>query len=126
MEKELHINNAQYSVLEASEDFMKTALILVSGLVTDRIGGASLSLLYLFNHVLTLTVHLNRRHALGQCHLQYRCDLYCSRHHRPIVQIHDIRVDRPGIRRHRHASGTVQSVQLLVRAIQRLRIDSWL
>ncbi|CAN9372381.1 unnamed protein product [Alternaria alternata] len=41
MEKELHINNAQYSVLEASEDFMKTALILVSGLVTDRIGGAS-------------------------------------------------------------------------------------
>jgi len=45
IEKELHINNAQYSVLEASEDFMKTALILVSGLVTDRIGGASSSLL---------------------------------------------------------------------------------
>lgn len=39
--KQLHINNAQYAVLEASEDFMKTALILVSGLVTDRIGGAS-------------------------------------------------------------------------------------
>ncbi|CAN9406159.1 unnamed protein product [Alternaria alternata] len=38
VKKELHINNAQYSVLEASEDFMKTALILVSGLVTDRIG----------------------------------------------------------------------------------------
>jgi MFS family permease len=37
----LHINNAQYAVLEASEDFMKTALILFSGLVTDRIGGAS-------------------------------------------------------------------------------------
>ncbi|KAL6151156.1 hypothetical protein ACJQWK_10612 [Exserohilum turcicum] len=37
----LHINNAQYAVLEASEDFMKTALILVSGLVTDRIGGAN-------------------------------------------------------------------------------------
>jgi hypothetical protein len=41
--QELHINNAQYAVLEASEDFMKTALILVSGLVTDRIGGASQS-----------------------------------------------------------------------------------
>ena len=27
--------------MEASEDFMKTALILVSGIVTDRIGGAS-------------------------------------------------------------------------------------
>ncbi|RAQ98996.1 mfs transporter [Stemphylium lycopersici] len=38
---ELHINNAQYAVLEASEDFMKTALILISGLVTDRIGGAN-------------------------------------------------------------------------------------
>lgn len=38
--QKLHINNAQYAVLEASEDFMVTALILVSGLVTDRIGGA--------------------------------------------------------------------------------------
>ncbi|KAH9873134.1 hypothetical protein J1614_005532 [Plenodomus biglobosus] len=41
LKKQLHINNAQFSVLEASEDFMKTALILFSGLVTDRIGGAS-------------------------------------------------------------------------------------
>jgi hypothetical protein len=41
IKQQLHINNAQYAVLEASEDFMKTALILVSGLVTDRIGGAS-------------------------------------------------------------------------------------
>ncbi|CAO2651349.1 Nn.00g096460.m01.CDS01 [Neocucurbitaria sp. VM-36] len=41
LKKQLHINNAQYAVLEASEDFMKTALILISGLVTDRIGGAS-------------------------------------------------------------------------------------
>jgi hypothetical protein len=41
IKQQLYINNAQYAVLEASEDFMKTALILVSGLVTDRIGGAS-------------------------------------------------------------------------------------
>lgn len=41
LKKQLHINNAQYAVLDASEDFMKTALILISGLVTDRIGGAS-------------------------------------------------------------------------------------
>ncbi|KAF3762889.1 MFS general substrate transporter [Cryphonectria parasitica EP155] len=40
LKKELNINNTQYAVLEASEDFMVTALILVSGLVTDRIGGA--------------------------------------------------------------------------------------
>ncbi|KAH8724118.1 major facilitator superfamily domain-containing protein [Phaeosphaeriaceae sp. PMI808] len=41
LKKKMHINNAQFAVLEASEDFMKTALILVSGLLTDRIGGAS-------------------------------------------------------------------------------------
>ncbi|OAA70635.1 MFS transporter [Cordyceps fumosorosea ARSEF 2679] len=45
IKKKLHINNAQYAVLEASEDFMKTALILFSGVVTDRVGGAN-ALLY--------------------------------------------------------------------------------
>ncbi|KAF2167304.1 hypothetical protein M409DRAFT_54472 [Zasmidium cellare ATCC 36951] len=40
LKKELSINNAQYSLLEASQDFMKTALILATGILTDRIGGA--------------------------------------------------------------------------------------
>ncbi|KAM0324119.1 hypothetical protein ACHAQA_008311 [Verticillium albo-atrum] len=40
IKKELDINNTQFSLLEASEDFMVTALMLVSGVVTDRIGGA--------------------------------------------------------------------------------------
>ncbi|KAF6812765.1 major facilitator superfamily transporter [Colletotrichum plurivorum] len=40
LKKELHINNKQFSLLEASEDFMVTLLILTSGIVTDRIGGA--------------------------------------------------------------------------------------
>ncbi|KUI72558.1 Major facilitator superfamily domain-containing protein 1 [Cytospora mali] len=40
LKKELHINNTQYALLDASEDFMVTALILISGLVTDKIGGA--------------------------------------------------------------------------------------
>jgi hypothetical protein len=43
MKKEMKINNTQFSLLEASEDFMVTALMLVSGLVTDRIGGAGAS-----------------------------------------------------------------------------------
>lgn len=43
IKKELHINNTQFSLLEASEDFMVTALMLVSGIVTDRIGGAGMS-----------------------------------------------------------------------------------
>lgn len=42
LKKELHINNTQFALLEASEDFMVTALILFSGLVTDRIGGAGI------------------------------------------------------------------------------------
>lgn len=40
IKKGMKINNTQFALLEASEDFMVTALMLVSGLVTDRIGGA--------------------------------------------------------------------------------------
>ncbi|KAJ3549977.1 hypothetical protein NM208_g217 [Fusarium decemcellulare] len=40
IKKEMGITNTQFSLLEASEDFMVTALMLLSGIVTDRIGGA--------------------------------------------------------------------------------------
>jgi hypothetical protein len=40
IKKEMDINNTQFSLLEASEDFMVTALMMLSGVVTDRIGGA--------------------------------------------------------------------------------------
>lgn len=40
IKKQLKINNTQFALLEASEDFMVTLLILFSGVVTDRIGGA--------------------------------------------------------------------------------------
>ncbi|KKY27251.1 putative major facilitator superfamily transporter [Phaeomoniella chlamydospora] len=40
LKKELDINNTQYSLLTSSEDFMTTLLILVTGILTDRIGGA--------------------------------------------------------------------------------------
>lgn len=40
IKKEMHINNTQFSLLEASEDFMSSALILVVGIVTDRLGGS--------------------------------------------------------------------------------------
>ncbi|KAF5702011.1 ferric-chelate reductase [Fusarium globosum] len=45
IKKELYINNTQFSLLETSEDFMVTTLMLVSGIVTDRSGGAVPSLL---------------------------------------------------------------------------------
>lgn len=40
LKRELHINNQRYALLEASEDFMTTLLILATGLLTDRAGGA--------------------------------------------------------------------------------------
>ncbi|KAF4339128.1 hypothetical protein FBEOM_6948 [Fusarium beomiforme] len=41
LKKELHITNTQYAVLDTSENFIKTALMLASGILTDRYGGAN-------------------------------------------------------------------------------------
>lgn len=38
--QKMNISNTQFSLLEASEDFMVTLLMLGSGIVTDRVGGA--------------------------------------------------------------------------------------
>ncbi|UPK93874.1 hypothetical protein LCI18_004809 [Fusarium solani-melongenae] len=40
VKKELGINNTQFALLEASEELMVTLLTMISGIVTDRIGGA--------------------------------------------------------------------------------------
>jgi hypothetical protein len=53
LKKELDINNKQFSLLEASEDFMVTLLILSSGIVTDRIGGAGAMLYGVSNRLLS-------------------------------------------------------------------------
>ncbi|GES62461.1 MFS transporter [Aspergillus terreus] len=42
LKKDLHISNTQFSLLEASEDFMATLLLLPSGVITDRVGGAAM------------------------------------------------------------------------------------
>ncbi|KAL4938475.1 major facilitator superfamily domain-containing protein [Aspergillus oleicola] len=42
IKKQMHVSNTQFSLLEASEDFMATVLLLVSGVVTDRLGGAEM------------------------------------------------------------------------------------
>lgn len=39
----MHIDNTQFSLLEASENFMATVLLLISGVITDRVGGAGKS-----------------------------------------------------------------------------------
>jgi hypothetical protein len=38
----MHIDNTQFSLLEASENFMATVLLLISGVITDRVGGAGM------------------------------------------------------------------------------------
>lgn len=40
----MHIDNVQFSLLEASENFMATVLLLISGVITDRVGGARMLL----------------------------------------------------------------------------------
>ncbi|ODM19358.1 hypothetical protein SI65_05976 [Aspergillus cristatus] len=42
IKEKMHISNTQFSLLEASEDFMATLLMLVSGIITDRVGGAGM------------------------------------------------------------------------------------
>ncbi|THC99715.1 hypothetical protein EYZ11_000765 [Aspergillus tanneri] len=42
IKKKMHISNTQFSLLEASENFMATLLLLVSGVITDRVGGAGM------------------------------------------------------------------------------------
>ncbi|RAK80603.1 putative MFS transporter [Aspergillus fijiensis CBS 313.89] len=40
IKKQMHVTNTQFSLLEASENFMATLLLLAGGIVTDRVGGA--------------------------------------------------------------------------------------
>ncbi|GKZ20772.1 hypothetical protein AbraIFM66951_003074 [Aspergillus brasiliensis] len=40
LKKKMDITNTQFSLLEASENFMATVLLLAGGIVTDRVGGA--------------------------------------------------------------------------------------
>ncbi|RAL15947.1 putative MFS transporter [Aspergillus homomorphus CBS 101889] len=40
IKKQMHVTNTQFSLLEASEKFMATILLLAGGIVTDRVGGA--------------------------------------------------------------------------------------
>ncbi|KAF4337316.1 major facilitator superfamily transporter [Fusarium beomiforme] len=41
LKKQLHITNTQYAVLTTTKNFIKTSLILFSGILTDRYGGAN-------------------------------------------------------------------------------------
>ncbi|OJJ56975.1 hypothetical protein ASPSYDRAFT_205931 [Aspergillus sydowii CBS 593.65] len=42
IKKQMDVSNTQFSLLEASEDFMATVLLLGSGIITDRVGGAEM------------------------------------------------------------------------------------
>lgn len=42
LKKELHINNTTYALLDSTDDFVKSVLILLTGYMTDRYGGAAI------------------------------------------------------------------------------------
>lgn len=44
LKKQLKIDNTEYALLDASDSFIKTVLILITGYVTDRYGGANILL----------------------------------------------------------------------------------
>jgi hypothetical protein len=52
--QEMNINNTQFSLLEASEDFMATVLMLLSGIITDRVGGAGTTPVHSFSPLSSL------------------------------------------------------------------------
>ena len=87
LKKELHINNKQYALLEASQDFMVTLLVLVSGVVTDRIGGASMGTCSYLSKSLMLTT--TRCDTLRQRDLQYWIYLDRCRNNSPILEVYD-------------------------------------
>lgn len=124
IKKQMKINNTQYALLDASEDFMKTVLILASGLVTDRIGGAGkkppLKLPLRLNKILTKN---NRSNSLWKPNFHsrvYHRRCVCSNTH---LQSNDIWKGRASSGRYLHPSGPVQNIFFLVPSQPWIRID---
>lgn len=84
--EELHISNTQFSLLEASEDFMATVLLPFSGLITDRFGGASMFTLFL---PLCSRSFVGRYDRIRQHNLHPRLDPGRRSSNSRIIQIHD-------------------------------------
>lgn len=86
IKKEMKIDNKQYALLSASQDFMVTALMMVSGLVTDRIGGAGKSTIsFVYLQLLTIS----RRDLLWQHHLHNWLYSHCRSCSNQKLSIHD-------------------------------------
>lgn len=85
----MNISNTQFSLLEASEDFMATLLMLVSGIITDRVGGAGkLHLLKGFHTAGSLHI-LCRNDRLRKCRLHHRFNSCRRGHNSTFVQFYD-------------------------------------
>ena len=107
----MHINNTQFAILEASEDFMVTALVLVSGIVTDRIGGASMRPILTFCSALMLE---NRGNFVRERHLHHRLYICCCSYNSPLVSLHDFWPSGSCTRRHRDPDCSVQDLFVVV------------
>lgn len=120
IKKEMGITNTQFSLLEASEDFMVTALMMVSGIVTDRIGGAGKRSIRI---MVTFSDDILRCHAVRKLDLLYRLYLGCRSSSNPFLQVHDSWTSRSSFGRHRNPDRPVQGILVLVCPWKWLRFD---
>lgn len=106
--QKMNINNVQFSLLEASEDFMATILLLPSGLVTDRVGGAGGCLTI---HSLLGDVQANqegtRNDRVREHRLYDRINSRGCGYDGALLQFHDWRSSDSGAGRYRDADCAV-------------------
>ncbi|KAL4950981.1 hypothetical protein BDW69DRAFT_186829 [Aspergillus filifer] len=77
IKKQMNVSNTQFSLLEACEDFMATVLLLFSGVVTNRVGGAGM--IVYGQH--RLNNRVNSRRGSDNQHRQLRLGLLDLRLH---------------------------------------------
>lgn len=105
IKKQMKIDNKQYALLSASQDFMVTALMLVSGVVTDRIGGAGM----IIKTLALLHVLIDfRRNLLWEHHLYHWVYSHCRSRANEELSVYDRGHNRPSVWRHRDTSCTVR------------------
>lgn len=113
IKKQMHITNVQFSLLEASEDFMATLLLIPSGLITDRLGGAgklpfsSLVHRLIGSHSSVANSRVFRNDRVWK-HCLHNWVNSCGRgDNRPLLQVHDWRASGSCSWRHCHADRPV-------------------
>jgi hypothetical protein len=94
----------QYALLDASQDFMVTALVLVSGVVTDRIPVYTMhpqAIVRALKKISGAIVYGNIMYTIGSM-------LIAAANDHPLIQVHNRWRGRPVLRRYRYLNRPVQ------------------